>query len=429
MRLALPALLLVVAGAYAGAASAGWYWDDARLILTNPVVTHYDLTAAFGHHLWWGAVGDPTDGLLYWRPLVLLSFMLDQALGGTPVVAHLQNVVWHLVVVALTYALARPRLGDTRALLAAGIAGLHPAASGAVLWVAARNDLLVTAALLGMLVALDRGRLILAAVLAFAAGLSKEIGLLALLFAVGWQLAWAAPSRSGLRAVAVGSAIAVTGRLLADVPPSTWSLEPRSFGLALAHSLAWLGAPWPLCGAVWLPAESFSGAIPGLLALAGILALSRPTRPWLWALAGLPLAPALVAAAGTDVAGEWYLYGPLAFGAIAASAGRARRAIYLAPVLLIWLVAIGIRVAEWADGTSLAEASVARAPSSWSWARLGAVYAANGRMDQAVDAFRTGLRLHPTFTRACGSAVHLLEHERPADLPGFQNEFPCARGR
>lgn len=87
------------------------------------------------------------------RPIVILSYLLDRALWGEkPIGYRLTNMFWHAAVVCLVYALVwRLMLSKRLAFSAALLFGLHPVLLEAVHSPAFREDMLVTAGLLGFL--------------------------------------------------------------------------------------------------------------------------------------------------------------------------------------------------------------------------------------------------------------------------------------
>lgn len=96
----------------------------------------------------------------YFRPLPLLTYRLEAALGIGPLGSHLANVVLHAATALLVVLVAR-RLGARR-LLAASLAvwfAVHTANATPVSWISARGDLLVAFfALLAVLVWVSAGR-------------------------------------------------------------------------------------------------------------------------------------------------------------------------------------------------------------------------------------------------------------------------------
>ena len=101
--------------------------------------------------------GELSDLETYYRPLVVLSFMLDaQVGGGDPAVYHLTNVALHAAVVLLLFGLAL-RLGAARtpAFVGALLFAVHPLTVQAVCWVVGRNDILLALFALVSLIGLD----------------------------------------------------------------------------------------------------------------------------------------------------------------------------------------------------------------------------------------------------------------------------------
>lgn len=83
----------------------------------------------------------------YYRPLLIVSFILDAQIGGlSPFVYHATNVLIHIVVSSLVFALL-VRLGFRRSesLFFACIFAVHPALTQAVAWVPGRNDTMLAA--------------------------------------------------------------------------------------------------------------------------------------------------------------------------------------------------------------------------------------------------------------------------------------------
>ncbi|MGH9330769.1 MAG: hypothetical protein ACRD09_10015, partial [Vicinamibacterales bacterium] len=91
--------------------------------------------------------GQPSGRKSYYRPLVIVSFMVDaQVHGADPRVYHLTNVVIHILSVILLFMLLR-RLGsgEVPALALALLFAVHPANVQAVAWIPGRNDTLMAA--------------------------------------------------------------------------------------------------------------------------------------------------------------------------------------------------------------------------------------------------------------------------------------------
>ena len=81
----------------------------------------------------------------YYRPLAIVSFMLDAQWGReNPAIYHLTNVILHAVtVVLLGYLLIVLGARERTALVVAALFAVHPLNTQAVAWIAGRNELLL----------------------------------------------------------------------------------------------------------------------------------------------------------------------------------------------------------------------------------------------------------------------------------------------
>ncbi|GAA0705084.1 hypothetical protein [Dokdonella soli] len=191
----------------------------------------------------------PVPGAVF-RPLGFASFWLGAALFGTDYEAHaIADMLLHLgVALALFGLLLRAAIPRLLAVCCALLFALHPAVVGTALWWSARFDLLAALfVLLALNAAFDyreRGRwtaLLLALLAAFAAMLSKEVGL-AVLVPLSWlwlRWAWHEPAQ---RAQAL-----------------------RAIALAWLCALAYFGWRWSVLGT---PASGLTGTMPVSSAIA-----------------------------------------------------------------------------------------------------------------------------------------------------------------
>ncbi|WP_347268519.1 hypothetical protein [Paracoccus sp. (in: a-proteobacteria)] len=146
--------IAVVATVYWPSLTFGYVYDDRLLFLVDQRLR--DGFASLGN-----IVMPVLDGTTYFRPMVLLSFVIEFALSdGNPRVSHAVNLAIHLINCALVGLLARncarmavrgapknsPTLWeDWVAPAAALLYGLHPAMVESAAWVSGRFDLMVTA--------------------------------------------------------------------------------------------------------------------------------------------------------------------------------------------------------------------------------------------------------------------------------------------
>jgi hypothetical protein len=288
---------------------------------------------------WWA----PSDlAIPYFRPLVTLSFLLDDSFFGLAASGyHLTNLVLHVLVTLLVLRIASHLLAPAQAWAAAALFAVHPCHAEAVVWASGRTDVLMAACYAFAVwadmergVRRTRGWLGLSVAFALAGLLAKEmaitlpviLALHAWLFRRGQPAWWWGAAASGTVA-----AVYLLGRTLLLGPPTT---PPHPFG----HGLGDPDFAWNVVGGSLLylvdllliapvdPAEGFPllsrhwPVLLGLAALAGAIlawitrrALARPeaergpARVALFALAWLaitilPVLPISV--------GERFLYLP-----------------------------------------------------------------------------------------------------------------------
>src|SRR6266581_3399860 len=137
---------------YLGALWNEFVWDDQVIVLGNPLVqTWAGLATAFASPYWPPFVG----GYLY-RPLTLLTYVLDWHIGGAAWF-HAVNLSWHAGVSALVAVLARRWAGDAAALVAGMLFAVHPVHVEAVANVVGRAELMAAAfTLLAVYAAVER---------------------------------------------------------------------------------------------------------------------------------------------------------------------------------------------------------------------------------------------------------------------------------
>lgn len=199
------------------AVSGEWILDDAPLIANNAKIhsltwgnVHFLLT-----HGMWDLDASHTQleqPLVYYRPLVMLSYLADWVIGGgSSVMFHATNILLHAFATLLAgRALLRWSDSEPSALLGAAYFGLHPARAESVAWISGRPDVLATLGLLLCAEGLNAARLhkrpgiavsLVGALVAFG---SKETALLLpllvaielgttsgpLTLGVGWRKAW-----------------------------------------------------------------------------------------------------------------------------------------------------------------------------------------------------------------------------------------------
>jgi hypothetical protein len=158
-------LLTVVAAIYGPDIGRGFVKDDFRWILASRVRSAGDLTRLF------------VDTTGFYRPLVSLSFAANERLGGaSPKGYGVTNLALALATAVAIACLARAlQVPMGACLFAAGVwlMNFH-GINMALLWMSGRTALLLTLFAVLAAIAASRGRPAVAAILAFAAMLSKE---------------------------------------------------------------------------------------------------------------------------------------------------------------------------------------------------------------------------------------------------------------
>ncbi|MFI5281040.1 MAG: tetratricopeptide repeat protein [Gemmatimonadales bacterium] len=145
------ALLAVALAASVTSLRNGFVYDDVPAVAQDARVhTLRNPGGLFAMAYWKDDVRDRI-----YRPITTASFAVDWAAGGgSPVAFHVTNVVLHLVVCVLVFALARRVLGDGAAALVAALwFAVHPVHVEVVANVVGRSELLAAAGYLGAVLA------------------------------------------------------------------------------------------------------------------------------------------------------------------------------------------------------------------------------------------------------------------------------------
>lgn len=142
MLLPIVALVLAVLCAYMQALGGSLVWDDRLLILDAQLVQHGAPLREYLSRPLWSGDGTEHVSLAYYRPLVTLSFAIDQQVHGSNTAGfHLTNLVVHVwTAVALLVVLKKH---GARPWVAAGLAAawaLLPRLAEAAAWISGRAD-------------------------------------------------------------------------------------------------------------------------------------------------------------------------------------------------------------------------------------------------------------------------------------------------
>jgi hypothetical protein len=443
------AVALATAVPFRGAVDLGFVWDDHVLVEANPALSGLaGLGEALGSDLYLGkASGSAASG--YWRPVAILSYATNAALGAGPGPLHAGNVLLHAVAAALLAALMLRRVpgaGWAGAGAAALLWALHPLQAEPVAWISCRYDLLTALALLALLLVRPGpgwARATLHGAIFLAGLLSKEgfVAAGAVILADDW-----AERRSARQAlprwVTVVAAIGIAnlGRaalgvrsVLGDVPaaivavPRAWLTAVGTYGLrALSPLPLSIGRPHAPLGALGLAASAL--AVVALVTLA--LRVRRLAVPVAVFLAGL--APGALASAGLGVAAERYFYVPsigLAWlvaegiaaartrtGRLGAPVGAAATAVVLGAAL-IGATTVVARLPDWRSDEALFSSALAVDPGEWqSNLNLGVAAAAAGRVEEGRALLERASARNPRSPEVASAVawVHLLRGDAAA---------------
>lgn len=169
-------LLLITAAVYGNTLSNGFVWDDISIIVNNPLIETVGNIPRF--FLSEDTIEESTG---YYRPVTYISFAVDHAIWkGNPAGFHFTNLVLHILVVLLFYAVVAELFKKERqAFIAALLFALHPIAGETVNFLAGGRNTLLSAcfALLSLLLYIRKKRL--PALASFTVAIfSKEFALL-----------------------------------------------------------------------------------------------------------------------------------------------------------------------------------------------------------------------------------------------------------
>jgi tetratricopeptide (TPR) repeat protein len=432
---------------YLGNLANGFVYDDRYVVERNPLVQNLDFGALAATSYW----GERVDAGLY-RPVTLVSFGLNRALGSSPSGFHLANDLLHGVAAVLALLAARSLgLSAAGAIAAALLFALHPVQSEAVNAVVGRAEILAFSfTLTSFLLFVRRKSPFLVGATFLCALLSKESAAFALPLFVLYR-------RDGARLAALGggllAALALRVAVLGGI-----GIGGREIGFLdnpLAHSGLYtrmLAAPvlllqytrlvlWPRVlsadysfDQIPVPDSPGDGRVLLGLAFAGLLlfAAARGGKPRLAAFAFLvPLAGSLhlLFPLGTIFA-ERLLYLPmlgaaLAFGLGVEELSRRRRdlaALATGAALLACTVRLWSRIPDWRDNETLFRRTVETSPASArSHFLLGAELFETKRFDEAAERFEEGLAIYPDHF---GAAMNLGESRiLSGDAGGAEEAF------
>lgn len=144
---------VIAAAFFAPAIGGEWIYDDRRLIAQNPYIHSFDWIGRWLTTDFWDVAEDMARSgrrMLYWRPTVTASYAVDwQVGGGSPLVFHLMNSLYHALAAALAFVVLRRWIGALwPAAIAALLFAVHPTKAESVAWIAGRTDVMCMIAVL-----------------------------------------------------------------------------------------------------------------------------------------------------------------------------------------------------------------------------------------------------------------------------------------
>lgn len=407
----------------------GFAWDDFSLVEGNRFAGDWgSLGQVFTTDLW---ASSQVDGRVsgYYRPLQLLSLMVDRSLWGlSPAGHHLSSLAWHLAAVAALLALLRQLVSPGAALLGAALFAVHPLQVETVVWISARSGSMAAAmslAGLALLVPRDagRGRMIGGGALIFGAMLCKEHAVLAPVLLLLLDAARGGVAGRWRHAAAFGAVgVALVLRLSVGVglgAPAV--LEEASLVESVARIggvTGWqLAVPWPLTTRRHLAWSSFP---PWMLVAGWTVLVAGAMAAWRWGgrlglagivFAGLAFAPSVLAILDQQLLGDRYLYLPLAglgiaVAAVAEQAGR--RALWAGLLVVPALVLVGSRVPDWDSDLALDRAAAEAEPdNAYAVGAFGGRLVAAGQVDEGMAQLERAVLSGRPPAAACHALVRV----------------------
>lgn len=433
---------------YLNTLDGAFVFDDFGLVTGNPAFPGATVWTWFGQ--------ETTHGSIY-RPLTMLTYEANAALGDGPFGYHVVNVVLHALATLAAFGLARALFGALwPAAAVAVLFAVHPIHTEPVANIAGRAEVLAGLCVLTALWALARavpnrrdvrfGLLALSTLAAFLGMLSKESAMtvvpLAALF-LCWRphgLAWR--KRALLVLPFVGAAavcvalrwlvVGVVGQRLPapflDNPLGQVDVWQR-IGTAivvLGEYVSTIALP------VRLSADESFDQVPvvtsfddprllltlfAAIGLVGLLVVRLPRSRWLafgalFFLVALGVTSNVLMAIGT-IKAERMLYLPslgwcVVLAAVLVRMETRQRTIVLATLVALLGARTVVRNRVWHDSLSLFEATVADSPrSARAHGNLAAVYAGASRWDDALWHYQQAVEIHPEWTTAQIGVGHL----------------------
>lgn len=415
-------------------------WDDPLLLIHNPWVdglSWANLRYAFFSY----------DPELY-VPLTTLSYQLNFAIAGlSPWIYHATNLALHMTNVLLAHAIAKRFLEPRAALLAALLFAVHPLHTEAVVWAAARKDLLSGAFALSSLLLWLRwtkeggGARYAGSLALFLCALASKVSILGLplllpFLTAGHTPQWSkARARAALPFLGLSCIFAVIALFGKETAGHFYEEQMLIGAVALARLLGslllplWLTPLYPFTAPITLREPMILGSVALILALTAAAFAARRRSRWplfAWAWFVLFIAPSFGNfAKGHDelldvyVTSDRYAYlaslGPLL--CVGWLFGR-RNALWQkgAAALITVMVLLSVRqTLTWRDNESLWLQALRVSPNSHiAHTNLGTILVKRGDLEGGRRQYAASLAIRPSAL-AYYNLGQLLEYDGQRD--------------
>ena len=404
-------ILLVIGVLYLPTIWLGFALDDIFLIEQNTYLKTDPLSLLVGD-LWFA--DESVSKSSFFRPLFMMSIIVDAFVFTDPWGFHLHNILWHLLTTGMLYLLLLRWFPIRQACMAILIFGLHPLQSEVVIWISARNDSMAAFFCLLAIWLYTKPEwtykhAILRIGIVICALLSKE-SVLFLPVIIGML----APQKKvlcvGEAMVAMFVVILVRTWLTLSVlsPLEThWNLFWSKFDVLILGDAARLIFPFPLCAtrAIGWDALSSQELVLGVFVLFGLLWSVRSPKAFVGIFcAFLFWVPTLWPTVLNGMHGDRYLYLPMA-GIAVAIAVRVPWHPWMLGIVGLWIVGIEQRIPAWQNDTTLWSAMLREKPSSFSSVSLAHILYNNEEYQRAAVLYQEGYAEGVPYLAGCGPYV------------------------
>jgi len=131
---------VAILACYGTALSAPFIWDDEVMVMGNPLITSLGRIADIFTS---SAFGEPFHPSLFYRPIQILSYVIDFKMWGLdPFGFRLTNVVFHFINSLLVLAIFKRFFGYGISVFLAVVFAVHPIAIESVTYISGRGDVL-----------------------------------------------------------------------------------------------------------------------------------------------------------------------------------------------------------------------------------------------------------------------------------------------